>query len=85
MPHGGNFGLACFRLALALATFVWLRALLLHVSRDQLGCHTGRQRSVLAAFEQARDNDLRIAPRGDADEPAVILKLRPFPSRSSWP
>ena len=75
MPNGSNFGLLVARRPLALATFGLDASLLLHVGGDDLGGHTSGQRSVLAAFEQARDDDFRIAPRGDANKPAVVLEL----------
>src|SRR5690242_12651471 len=48
-------------------------ALLLDESADHLRNHAGRQSSVLAAFEEASDDDLRISMGRHAYEPAILL------------
>src|SRR5258707_869091 len=50
-------------------------ALLLHICPDDLRRKTGRQLAVFAAFKQNGHYYLRIAPRRNAHEPAVIGKL----------
>src|SRR5581483_11930937 len=50
-------------------------ALLFDVSGDDLGGNPSRESAMLAALEEAGDDDLRIASRRHADEPAVVLVL----------
>ena len=51
-----------------------LPALLVHVGLDHLGRQARRQFAVLAAFEQDRDNNVRIAPGRESHEPAVLIE-----------
>src|SRR5262249_53502684 len=74
MPDSGNFRLLVAR-GICLGYIRLGAALLLDVSGDDLRSDAGGQGTVLAAFEQARNDDLRIPARSYPDEPTVVFVL----------
>jgi hypothetical protein len=49
-----------------------LALLLIDVRLDHLSRQSRRQFAVLATFEQHAHDDVRIAPRSESDEPAIL-------------
>ena len=51
-----------------------LPALFIDIRLDDLRRQARRQLAVLAAFEQHRDDDVRIAPGRESHEPAILIE-----------
>ena len=77
VPHRGNFRLLA-PVSVCLGDLRLASTLLLDVGLDDLRSGASGVVSVLAFFQQHSNHDLGIAPRRDADEPAIVLEVLPF-------